>query len=105
MLFFAHAPRLPPTGEGSPTLFLSGRICTSEAMHTPKKFAGIYAKQGYYFSILKKIIEIFIKEHGSFLRIQRMIRANGSIFNSGRKGMGEMSCGKYGQRCTHTRPW
>jgi predicted transposase YbfD/YdcC len=35
--------------------FLSGRIFTSDAMHTQKKwFAGIYAKQGYCFSTLKK---------------------------------------------------
>jgi predicted transposase YbfD/YdcC len=81
--------------------FLSGRICTSDAMHTQKNGLQEYMQnRDIAFLLRRKIIEGFIKEEGNFLRIQRMIRANGSTFNSGRKGMEEMSCGKYGQRCS-----
>jgi hypothetical protein len=64
--------------------------------YAKKWFAGVYAKQGYCFSTLKKNHRGLYKRGREFFENTE----NGSTFNSGRKGMEEMSCGKYGQRCS-----
>jgi hypothetical protein len=90
--------RLVPQQHGSHPVLVKGRILSTHAMHTQKKWcAGVDAYDGYYLVAVRKNQPGLYQDLVDFFADKQLDGGNGSMTNRSKKGMAGEKCAKSGR--------